>query len=465
MSGINFLQAFLILRAHYRIALVTLVLVAAAGITYTLMAPKQYVATTDIVFDVKSPDPVIGQLLPVLPGYIATQVEIISSERVAQRVVKMLRLDESPTVQADWKADTDGKGKLEAWIGKLIVRKLSVTASRENSIIHINYTSADPAFAVVIVNAFAQAYLDANVELRVDPARQYARWFGTQGKALRDNLEKSQSKLAGFQQQNGIVAKDEQFDAETTKLAELTSRLTVAIGETADARSKQRSGSDTLPEVMKNSVVQGLRSDVARQEGKLQEAAGNLGRNHPQYLRMQLELAATKRQLDLETQRITGGFTSTTSVSRDNEGELRAAIQAQEKKLLESKFRRNQLAVLQRDVDAAQTAYDTVTTRYNQTNLESQMTQANASVLSYASEPTTPAFPNVPKGLMISVGAGLLLGAGLAFLVELLDRRVRCVDDLALGLQLPVLSVIGRARPRRPRELLFRRRDPAQGTT
>lgn len=465
MKGINLIQILLILRAHYRVALVILLVVSAIGITITLMVPKQYVATTDIVFDVKSADPVIGQLLPVLPGYIATQVEIIRSERVAQRVVKTIRLDENPTVQADWKRETGGKGRIEAWLGKLLLNKLGVTASRDTSIIHISYTSAEPAFAVVIANAFAQAYLDANIELRVDPARQHARWFLGQGKTLRDNLEKAQTKLTEFQQQHGIVAKDEQYDAETAKLSELSSQLTAAMGQTADAQSKQRSGSDALPEVMRNSVVMGLRSEIARLEGKLGEAAVNLGRNHPQYQRMEHELAALKRQLQVETQRVTKGFSSTRSVSRDNEAELRTAIAAQEKKLLQLKSQRNLLAVLQRDVASAQSAYDTVTTRYNQSTLESQITQASASVLSYASEPTAPAFPNILKGLVISLGAGFVLGAGVAFLIELLDRRVRCVDDLLQVLPFPVLSVIQGSRPRRQGRLVFWRRRPAIGFT
>ena len=116
-------------------------------------------------------------------------------------------------------------------------------------------------------------------------------------------------------------------------------------------------------------------------------------------------------------------------------------------------------------MDAAQSAYETVTTRFNQSSLESQLTQASASVLSYASQPTVPTFPNVPKGLLISLGAGLLLGTGVAFLLELLDRRIRCTDDLAQILELPVLSVIRRTRPGHLGKLLFWRRNPAVGST
>jgi len=458
MKNMNFKQSLLILKAHYIAAILTLLAVAAIGITITMMMPRQYVATTDLVFDLKAMDPALGQLLPILPGYIATQVAIIKSERVAQRVVKATRLDENPTIRADWVRKTEGKGRVEEWVAKLLLNKLSVAASRDTSIIHIGYTSVDPGFSVVIANAFAQAYLDANVELRVDPARQNAQWFEGQGKTLRENLVAAQTRLTQFQQRSGIVSQDENYDADTRKLNELSTQLTIAMGLSADARSKQRSGSDALPEVTRNSVVMGLRSDVARLEGKLQEEAVNLGRNHPQYQRIENELAALTRQLQVETQRVTRGFSSVGLVSRDNEAELRAAIAAQEKKLLQSKSLRNQLATLQQDVTAAQAASDTVTTRYNQSTLESQMTQANASVLSYASEPTAPPFSGLLKGIVLSLGAGLLLGVVLAFVLELLDRRVRCIDDLVDVIQLPVLSVIKRSPSRRGKLQFWRRK-------
>ena len=46
------------------------------------------------------------------PGYMATQVDIINSDRVAQRVVKLLRMDESPAIREQWMEATDGEGEL-----------------------------------------------------------------------------------------------------------------------------------------------------------------------------------------------------------------------------------------------------------------------------------------------------------------------------------------------------------------
>ena len=103
-----------------------------------------------------------------------------------------------------------------------------------------------------MANGFAQAYMDVTIELKVDPARQYARWFGDQGKVLRDNLEKAQTRLSQFQQQKGIVAREEQSDTETTRLADLSTQLLKAQAETDDARLKQQQSGragDRLPEV------------------------------------------------------------------------------------------------------------------------------------------------------------------------------------------------------------------------
>lgn len=449
---VNLLQLLMALRAHYKVAFAVFLVTMATGIAISLLLPKRYVATTDLVFDVKTPDPIAGVMLPIVPGYMATQVDIIKSDRVALAVIKLLRLDQSPVVQQQWMDATGGKGKIESWFSDILRRGLQVTPAQGSSIMSISYTAGDPSFAASVANAFAQVYIDANIELRIEPARQYSRWFGEQGKAMREALEKAQARLSEFQRNKGIVAKDERLDIEMSKLNEMSSQLTALQAQTSEANIKQRSGENTLPEVMQNSLIQGLKSDIARQEARLQEAAGNLGKNHPQYQRMESELAAMKKQLQAETRFVTGSLATTSKVGQDRETNLKNAIAAQKRKILELRGDYDQLAVLQRDVDAAQNAYQGVTQRYNQTSLESQITQANVSVLNSASEPSAPSSPNIPRNILISVLAGVFLGAGFAVLLEMLDRRVRSVNDLSAMLSVPVLGSIGH--PKSPGRLL-----------
>ena len=441
----NPLPFLLILQARYKIALVTLLLTVAVAMAVSLNLPKQYTATASVLVDVKSPDPIAAMLMP---SNLSTQVDIINSARVARTVVKMLRLDESPAVKQQWTEATKGMGKLEVWLGDRLLRGLQVSPSRDSNIITISYKGADPGFAAAVANAFAQAYIDTTVELKVEPARQYALWFGEQGKSLRENLEKTQTRLSAYQQEKGIVARDEQLDNEMAKLNELSSQLTMVQAQTNDARSKQKSGAavDTLPELLQNSLISGLKSDIARQEAKLQEAAVNLDKNHPLFQRMQSEIAALKQKLEAETRHVASGFSTSRSVGMEKESELKSAIAKQKGKLLELKNKRDQLAVLQRDVDAAKSAYDLVTSRYNQTSLASQSTQTNVSVLTQAVEPLEPSFPKpLPVTVLMSIALGIVFGGGAAFMLEMLDKRVRSAHDLAEMLQLPVLGVVVRA--------------------
>jgi len=251
------------------------------------------------------------------------------------------------------------------------------------------------------------------------------------------------------------VASDERLDNEVTTLNSLSTQLAIIEGETTAALSKQRAGgaSATLPEVMQNPLLQGLRADIARQEAKLREIAVNVGKNHPQYLRAESEVAALKQRLAEETRRVTSGFSTSRSVGKVTQAELRAAIERQKQRLLDIKRKRDQLAVLMRDVEAAQKAYDTVSQRFNQANLESQSTQTNVSVLTRAVEPTTPSFPIMRLNVLIAIVIGSVLGMITALITELLDRRVRSVNDLEEMPAFPVLGVVPYERA--PRRLLF----------
>lgn len=448
----NFRQFFLILRARSWIVLLTLLATVAAALAVSLLITPRYSAKASVVFDVRSADPMGGTLLHVLAtrGYIATQAEVVASERVAQRAVKLLKLDERPWAKEQWLAKAEGKGSIDVWLADRLLKRIDVKSSREGNVITIGFTSEDPTYAAAVVNAFAHAYMETNVEMKAEPARQYAHWFEGQSKTLREDLEGAQKRLSAHQRQHGIVASEERFDIETAKLNELSTQLTVVVGQRMEAHSKHRSGdrANTLPEVVQNPLIQVLKSELARLEAKLQELAGKLGVNHPEYQTTAATAASLKERLANETQHITKGFATTLAVSKERESELRAAIEAQKRRIMEIKRARDELDVLRRDVDAAQRAYDMVSQRMHQTNLESKITQSDARILTVALEPTDPSFPQLALNTWISIFLGTLLGIAVVFLIEILDRRVRSTDDLTWLLQLPVLGAVDQVRLR-----------------
>jgi chain length determinant protein EpsF len=439
----NLRQYLLVFRARYKLALAVALAALAIAIPVILCWPKQYTATTSMVLDIRSPDPLTALLMP---NSMATQEDIVKSDRVARKVIALLKLEDDAALHAQWQA-LDGKSSFEAWLIERLQKSLVINpVRREANTITIQYKSSDARFAAAAANAFGQAYVDAMIELKVEPAKQYARWFGEQGKNLRESLEAAQARLAAFQQRKGIITRDEALDAETTRLNELTSQFTAAQGEGVEARSKQRSAAnaEVLPDVLSNAVIQGLRAEIARQEAKLKDAAGNLGRNHPQFRGMEAELAELKARLAGEMHNVAGSYSAARSVGASKETELRTAVDGQRKKLLALHADRDQLAVLQRDVDAAKNAYETVERRYNHTSLESQATQTNVFLLRPALEPHSPSSPRPLRDCGLALLGAILLGLAVALVRELLDRRVRCVDDVTHLLEMPVLVILAR---------------------
>ncbi len=441
-------QFLLILRARWKIALLAFALTVATTVVVSMLMPKQYTASAAVVVDVRSPDPVSGLMLQgmMAPGYMATQVDIINSDRVAQAVVKGLGMENSPAIQAQWREATQGKGQLRDWLASLLQKSLDVKPSRESNVISINYTGADPDFAAAVANAFAQAYIDVNLDLRVAPARQYATFFDEQTKTAREKLEKAQQALSDYQQQNGITSTDERLDFETAKLNETSSQLTGVQGQTTDSQSKRSSTkADTLAEVMQSPLVNGLKADIARLEAKLTESKVNLGANHPQIQRTESELGALRAQLDAETRKITSSIETTYQVSKQREAQLQGALATQKARVLVLNKQRDELNVLRRDIESAQRAFEIVSQRASQTNIESQTNQTNIAVLNPAIAPPAPSKPRVFLNVLVSIFLGGLLGVGLALVLELTNRRVRSTEDLVEALELPVLGAISSA--------------------
>ena len=441
-------QFLLILRARHWVALLTLLVTVATALLVSLLLPKQYTASAAMVVDVKSPDAVSGMLLQSMlaPGYMATQIDIINSDRVAKNVVKLLRMDESTVIRQQWQEATKGKGQLIDWLAGLLQKNLDVKPSRESNVININYTGSDSDFSAAVANAFAQAYMDVNLELRLGPARQYAAFFDAQTKAARDKLEVAQKALSAYQQKNGITSIDERLDFETTKLNETSTQLTSIEGLTTDSQSKrQNAKADTVAEVMQSSLINGLKMDIARVESKLTESNINLGKNHPQTQRTVAELATLKSQLEAETRKITSSIETTYQVGKQREKQLKSALSTQKSRVLKINKQRDELNVLRRDIESAQRAFEMVSQRASQTNIESQTNQTNIAVLNPATAPADPSKPKVLLNILVSIFLGTLLGVGLALMLELTNRRVRSAEDLVEALEIPLLGAISSA--------------------
>lgn len=445
----TFSQFIAILKARWVSALLVLVITVGTAIGVSLMQPKQYTASTAVIVDVKSPDPVVGMALSgmLAPGYMATQVDIISSERVANRVVQSLHLSESQDLRQNWLEETNGNGNFESWIAQLLQKTLEVKPSRDSSVINVSYTSPSPQFAAGLANAFVRAYIDTSLELRVDPAKQYNTFFDARAKELRDSVEKAQAKLAAYQKEHNILATDERLDIESQRLNELNSQLVSVQAISADSTSRNaqvRNSADQMQDVINNPVIGGLRADMSRQEARLQELSARLGDAHPQVEELKANITGLRLKIESETHLIGRSMNVANTINKSRESEIRTSLDAQRALVLKMKEQRNEITFLMREVESAQRAYDQVAQRQNQANLESQTNLTNIAVLTPATVPAVHSSPKIMLNTLLSIFLGSLLAVGTALLRELMDQRIRTLEDISETLGVPVIGTIPR---------------------
>jgi chain length determinant protein tyrosine kinase EpsG len=457
----NIRQLLRILLARKGLMVLTVLCTMVAAAIVTLMLPPRYTATASIVIDFKAVDPVSGNILPValLPGYLATQLDILSSQHVALKVVDRLKLATSAAAHEAFQKSAFGQGSIRHWLADGLLKDLALDTSRESSMVRISFRGGDPKFSADVANAFVESYIATNLELKIEPARQTTVFFDEQLKLLKENLDRAQNKLSDFQRRKGITATDERFDVENARLAELSSQVVAAQAQTFDTQSRRKQvdetaaaggSADALSDVLNNPVIQSLKNQLTKAEARLGDLSGRVGANHPQYHSALAEVEELKRKLDEEMGVVARSVSTNSSLAAQRERALRNALAAQRARVLDIKKQRDEAALLIREVENAQKAYDLAMARFTQTRLQSENTQTNIAVINRAIAPTHPSSPKLPLNVALACVVGIVLAMGMGLISELRDRIVRSEDDLVEALGSPVLGRLAAEPPRRP---------------
>lgn len=446
-------QQFLrVLIARWWVVLLIFMVMVGTTAIVTRLLPKQYTAATRVVIEPKLTD-VLGALNPSAAGLaqtmMATQVDVINSERVARRVVKTMGFANSPAAENQWREATGGVGSIEEFFASTLLKRLDVKPARESAVVSIAFTGTDPTFAADVANGFAAAYIDTSIELRKQPAEQSAKWFDEQLIPLREKVEQAQARLSAYQLKNGITTSDERSDMESARLHELSQQVAIAQSQSLDAQARaaqSKPQSNSVSDVANSPVVQNLRAEIVRAEARFEEASQGFGPNHPTLLRAKTEFETLKSRLQVELQNSIGTMGAQSNVAQQREGDMRQALAQQKARVLASKQQRDEMGMLMREVEGAQRVYDAGLQRLATNRLESQSNQSNAYVLTSASVPGEASSPKTGLYVTLSALLGVLLGMAAAVLMEVLDQRVRCAADVESALRIPCLGSLPKGR-------------------
>jgi len=434
----RFMQLLRILRAHSALIVSILVLAWIVAGAVTMAMTERYVATSSVMVDFNDSGSASKPPIQIYSGYLATQIDLLSSQAVALKVVDRLRLTEEAarlrylgsqssmqegmhrmksgvrnaiarvtgekTAASDAAAPRDERYAL----ADQVLRHMHVRPSPDSSVLQVSYAADSGEAAAEAANALVKAYIDTALELNVNPARASSEWMNTQVEKLTADAQKARSALADFQQRTGIVATDEN-DADALRLNDLNSQLVAAQSQNHPA-------------------IQALKSDLARAEAKMNELPPQLGLNHPTFQRAQKEVNDLRARLAAETTELAT--------------HLRNEIAQQRGSMATMRRQHGQLASLQDAVDSAQRALDDAMQRATQARMSSEVTQTNVSVIRVAVPPRQPTSPNPLFNFALATVAGLVLGAGLGLWREVVCRFVRSTDDIRDFLGVQVLGVL-----------------------
>src|SRR5689334_11230020 len=234
-------QFLLALRARLSVLILVVAATVLAAAVASLLIPKSYKATLSLLVDAnKDEQSLSNSLRPLMlpqerANYLQTQLDILTGEKAAHKVVSDLKLSETPAKRAAFQKEAKGQGDIADWLAEGLRKSLKVETSQSNVIL-VSFSSPDPQYSAQVANAFAKAYLDTMLELRVEPTKQAALWFNEQLKSLRANLEDTQTRLTDYQKRQGIISADERYDVENARLGELSSQLLKAQDRSEERR-------------------------------------------------------------------------------------------------------------------------------------------------------------------------------------------------------------------------------------
>jgi len=300
------------------------------------------------------------------------------------------------------------------------------------TIFEISFSSPYPLEAKTGAEALRQSFIDYTLIAKRQDATKTAQWFLQQADAARKSAEEAQLAKAAYERANGIVMQGDQAGSQTDVES---ARLSALVGAAAAAPT---AAAATPMNLSSQSSLQLAQIDAA-----LSQNAEKLGPNHPQMQQLRAQRALVASVVAKEQAAARAGPSNTAMV-----GEIARELQEQKSKVIGQRDKVERLRQLQSEVDLRREQYKKTAERAADLTLEAGVADSGMSPLGVVVIPTKPAFPNKPLILGGAFGLGAGLGLVLAVLVELLNRRVRGVEDLDFEGGLECLAVVGAASPK-----------------
>lgn len=428
-----------------------LVLGPLAALLASLAVTPQFRAIAQIQINQEDPVVVPGAVStkPLLINgqeFLATQIGLLKSRALSQRVVDAQRLANDPAYAAQGRGAAERRDEAtEAVRGQMLIDPV-----RDSRLVAISITGPDAVRAAQIADTYAEQFIASNLDREFE-ATSYARKFleeriGT----TRSKLETSERELVEYATRQGIIelgGTGEEGGAqslEATTLIELNKGLSEARNQRilAEQRYRRAGSSASGTDAVNNPVLQDLTRQRAAAQAEYQEKLVVFLPGLPAMQALKERIGSLEREIGRVRGTVSTASRSEFEAAAARENELERRLDSMKGKVLDLRSRSIQYTILQREVDTNRALYDALLQKYKEVGVGTGVGTNKVSIVDRARVPKRPISPDIPFNVMLGLLAGLALGIGGAFLIEFIDDTIKSPEDVRSKLHLTLLGAM-----------------------
>lgn len=462
------------------------------GLVVTLLMTPKYTATATVEI-AREANKVTGfqgverETTSFDQEFYQTQYGLLKSRALSERVATQLRLVDDPKFYQSFKVASDhpafrfangrypasGRAERQRIAGEILRQNVSISPIRLSRLVVISFTDADAAFAARVANAWAENFIQTNLERKVQ-ATAYGRNLLQQQLTLqKERLDDSQRQLVAYASAEQIInlpvqgSGDGASTVERSIVADDLAALNAALAQAtadriqAEARAQQSGRQGVSTEALRNQAINTLRQRRAELAAEYQRLMIQFEPGYPAAQAIQNQIDQLDKSIASEERRVSGSVEVEYQEALRRESALQARVNQLKASYLDNRRRSIQYNIYQQEVDTNRALYDGLLQRYKEVGVAGGVGINNISVVDMAYVPERPSSPKLFLNLLISLLAGLGIGALAAFALEQMDEAIADPAEVERRLGLPLLGsvpkVAGSSTPRD--ELLDRKSD------
>jgi capsular exopolysaccharide synthesis family protein len=351
------------------------------------------------------------------------------------------RANESATAERDRAAE-------------LLASTVTVSLPKDSRVATISFTSGNPQLSAAVANAYAHGLIKLNLDRRFASSDYARNYLNGQVVQSRLRLESSERALNDYARSAGLIntpnmeggTSGAPVSVTQAALLQLNQALSNARAQRIEAEMRLRASTASplmsLPEVVNNNAVQKLLTDRAAQEVTLAETRQRYTAEHPTAIQAAARVSQIDQQLSDIASSVRRSLEMQFRAARGQEAALEGQVASLKGASLAEQDRSVQYNILRHEVDSNRSLYDLLLQRQREVATSAGVQPNNISVLDEAVAPSTPSSPKPLLNLLAGVFLGFIVGIALALLRELLDDRVRSIEEVERKLALTSLGQI-----------------------